>query len=32
MLLDPPGMLPAHLLPHWPYLQAVDAALDGRGI
>ncbi|MEU5116643.1 hypothetical protein AB0G64_34720 [Streptomyces longwoodensis] len=32
MLLDPPGMLPAHLLPHWPYLQAVDAALAGRGI
>ncbi|MET9118833.1 hypothetical protein ABZX38_32145 [Streptomyces longwoodensis] len=32
MLLDPPGMLLVHLLPHWPYLQAVDAALVGRGI
>lgn len=32
MLLDPPGMLPVHQLPHWPYLQAVDAALAGRGI
>jgi hypothetical protein len=32
MLLEPPGMLSAHLLPHWPYLQAVDAALTGRGI
>jgi hypothetical protein len=32
MLLDPPGMLPVHLLPHWPYLQAVDTALAGRGI
>jgi hypothetical protein len=32
MLLDPPGMLPVHLLPHWPYLQAVDAALTARGV
>ncbi|WP_055617432.1 DUF6292 family protein [Streptomyces phaeochromogenes] len=33
MLLDPPGWPGcAQGLPHWPYLQAVDQALTGRGI
>ncbi|GHH68226.1 hypothetical protein GCM10018775_92670 [Streptomyces umbrinus] len=33
MLLDPPGWPGcAQWLPHWPYLQAVDQALTGRGI
>ncbi|MET9119513.1 hypothetical protein ABZX38_35705 [Streptomyces longwoodensis] len=32
MLREPPGMLPVHALPHWPYLQAVDAALTARGV
>ncbi|MEU9784719.1 hypothetical protein AB0H92_27780 [Streptomyces phaeochromogenes] len=33
MLLDPPGWPGcAQRLPHWPYLQAVDQALTGRGI
>lgn len=33
MLLDPPGWPGApQELPHWPYVQAVDAALTARGI
>ncbi|MBQ0855551.1 hypothetical protein J8N05_46145 [Streptomyces sp. BH-SS-21] len=32
MLLKPPGMLDPTLLPHWPYAEAVDQALTGRGI
>ncbi|MBQ0855665.1 hypothetical protein J8N05_46765 (plasmid) [Streptomyces sp. BH-SS-21] len=32
MLLNPPGPLPADLLPHWPYARALDQALTGRGI
>ncbi|WP_369386253.1 hypothetical protein AB5J72_00455 [Streptomyces sp. CG1] len=34
MILNPPGLGPgaAQQLPHWPYPQAVDEALTGRGI
>lgn len=34
MILNPPGWFSgaAQQLPHWPYLQAVDAALTARGI
>lgn len=34
MLLDPPGLTRGwpQRLPHWPYVQAVDAALTGHGI
>ncbi|MFK0112574.1 hypothetical protein [Streptomyces sp. NPDC091217] len=34
VLLDPPRPVPgwAQRLPHWPYLQNVDAALAGRGL
>ncbi|WP_405535254.1 hypothetical protein OG426_54570 (plasmid) [Streptomyces canus] len=33
MLLDPPGTRSAPQgLPHWPYVQAVDDALNARGI
>ncbi|MEU3343123.1 hypothetical protein [Streptomyces sp. NPDC006668] len=32
MTLNPPGLSPAHQLPHWPYLQAVDDALTRHGI
>ncbi|GGM16378.1 hypothetical protein GCM10010129_70720 [Streptomyces fumigatiscleroticus] len=33
MLLDPPGWSDwPQSLPHWPYVQAVDAALTGQGI
>ncbi|WP_369220591.1 DUF6292 family protein [Streptomyces sp. R39] len=34
MILNPPGWFPdaARQLPHWPYLQAVDETLIGRGI
>ena len=32
MLLDPPGLLPADMLPHWPYAQALDQALIKQGI
>ncbi|WP_328419175.1 hypothetical protein [Streptomyces sp. NBC_00443] len=34
MILNPPGLGAgsAQRLPHWPYLQAVDEALTGRGI
>ncbi|MFI1414991.1 hypothetical protein ACH4Y0_34430 [Streptomyces sp. NPDC020707] len=32
MFLDPPGLLDPTLLPHWPYAEAVDQGLTGRGI
>ncbi|WP_419664877.1 DUF6292 family protein [Streptomyces sp. 2-1] len=32
MLLNPPGLLPAGSLPHWPYAQAIDQALTAQGI
>ncbi|RSN90110.1 hypothetical protein DMH26_28550 [Streptomyces sp. WAC 05379] len=34
MILNPPGLGPGSVqrLPHWPYGQAVDEALTGRGI
>lgn len=34
MILNPPGLTAgsAQRPPHWPYLQAVDEALTGRGI
>ncbi|WP_420076950.1 DUF6292 family protein [Streptomyces sp. JL3001] len=34
MILNPPGLGPGSVqrLPHWPYVQAVDEALTGRGI
>ncbi|MEU3342220.1 hypothetical protein ACWCQ1_48175 [Streptomyces sp. NPDC002144] len=32
MILNPPSLGPAHHLPQWPYLQAVDDALTRRGI
>lgn len=33
MLLDPPGWRSkSEVLPHWPYVKAIDAALTARGI
>ncbi|MFI6495543.1 hypothetical protein [Streptomyces sp. NPDC050564] len=32
MLLEPPGLIPPCLLPHWSYVRAVDDALTRCGI